>query len=155
MDIHTGPAELPELHEFLASFQVRFRRPEGREALERYTTGLLTEVPNKNCDTLAQAIPSTSEQRLQEFLTNMQWDEEDLNRQRVQKLSAEATLGDGVLVLDDTGFPKQGKASVGVARQDSGTLGKVGHCQIAVTCCDTDPQAAWPVAVRVSLPHAR
>jgi hypothetical protein len=75
MDVHAGPAELPELHEFLASFQVRFRRPEGREALERYTTGLLTEVPNKNCDTLAQAVPGTSEQRLQEFLTNMPWDE--------------------------------------------------------------------------------
>src|SRR5919199_3661528 len=154
MDIHTGPAELPELHEFLASFQVRFRRPEGREALERYTTGLLTELPNKNCDTIAQAVPGTSEQRLQEFLTNMQWDEDDLNGQRVHKMIAEATLGDGVLVLDDTGFPKQGKASVGVARQYSGTLGKVGNCQLAVTCCYTDPQATWPVGVRLYLPKS-
>jgi len=154
MDVHASPAELPELKEFLGAFEVRFRRPEGGQALERYMTGLLTELPNKNCDTIAQAMPGTSEQRLQEFLTNMQWDEEDLNRQRVQKLIAEATLGDGVLVLDDTGFPKQGKASVGVARQYSGTLGKVGNCQIAVTCCDTDPQASWPVAVRLYLPRA-
>ena len=152
MDVHASPAELPELQEFLASFQVRFRRPEGRAALERYTTGLLTELPNKNCDTMARAVPGTSEQRLQEFLTNMPWDEEDLNRQRVQKMIAEATLGDGVLVLDDTGFPKQGKASVGVERQYSGTLGKVGNCQIAVTCCYTDSQATWPVAVRLYLP---
>src|SRR6266511_5537878 len=151
MDVHASPDELPERREFLGSFQVHFRRPEGTEALERYTTGLLTELPNKTCDTIAQAMPGTSEQRLQEFLTNMPWDEEDLNRQRVQKLIAEATLGDGVLVLDDTGFPKQGKASVGVARQDSGTPGQVGHCQIAVTCGDTDPQASWPVAVRLSL----
>src|SRR5918912_4624530 len=150
MDVHASPAALPEVQEFLRAFQVRFRRPEGREALERYTTGLLTELPTKNGDTLAQAVPGTSAQRLQEFLTNMQWDEEDLNRQRVQKLIAEARLGDGVLVLDDTGFPKRGAASVGVARQYSGTLGKVGNCQVAVTCCDTDPQAAWPVAVRVS-----
>ncbi len=154
MDVHASPDELPELREFLGSFQVHFRRPEGAEALERYTTGLLTELPNKNCDTIAQAVPGTSEQRLQEFLTNMQWDEEDLNRQRVQRLSTEATLGDGVLVLDDTGFAKQGKASVGVARQYSGTLGKVGNCQIAVTCCYTDPQATWPVAVRLYLPKA-
>jgi hypothetical protein len=76
MDVHASPAELPELQEFLGAFQVRFRRPEGREALERYLTGLLTELPNKNCDTLAQAVPGTSEQRLQEFLTHMQWDEE-------------------------------------------------------------------------------
>ena len=154
MDVHASPAELPELKEFLGAFQVRFRRPEGAQALERYMTGLLTELPNKNCDTIAQAVPGTSAQRLQEFLTNMQWDAEDLNRQRVQKMVAEATLGDGVLVLDDTGLPKQGKASVGVARQYSGTLGKVGNCQIAVTCCYTDPQAAWPVAVRLYLPQA-
>jgi SRSO17 transposase len=153
MDVHARPAELPELHEFLARFQVRFRRPEGRKARERYTTGLLTEVPNKNCDPLAQAVPGTSAQRLQEFLTNMQWDEADLNRQRVQKLCAEATRGDGVLVFDDTGVPKHGRASVGVARQYSGTLGKVGNCQIAVTCCYTERQAAWPVAVRLSLPQ--
>jgi SRSO17 transposase len=154
MDVHASPDELPELKEFLGSFQVRFRRPEGTDALERYTTGLLTELPNKNCDTIAQAVPGTSEQRLQEFLTNMQWDEEDLNGQRVHKMVAEATLGAGVLVLDDTGFPKQGKASVGVARQYSGTLGKVGNCQLAVTCCYTDPQATWPVGVRLYLPKA-
>jgi SRSO17 transposase len=152
MDVHASPVELPELQEFLGAFQVRFRRPEGRKALERYTTGLLTELPNKNCDTLAQAVPGSSEQRLQEFLTNMQWDEEELNRQRVQKMLAEATRGDGVLVFDDTGFPKQGTASVGVERQYAGTLGKVGNCQIAVTCCYTDRQATWPVAVRLYLP---
>src|ERR687887_1525261 len=99
MDVHASPAELPELKEFLSAFQVRFRRPAGAEALERYTTGLLTELPHKNCDTIAQAVPGTSEQRLQEFLTNMPWDEDDLNRQRVQKMMAEAVLGDGVLVL--------------------------------------------------------
>jgi SRSO17 transposase len=152
MDVHASPAELPELHAFLGAFQIRFRRPEGRAALERYTTGLLTELPNKNCDTIAQAVPGTSAQRLQEFLTNMQWDAEDLNRQRVQKMIAEATTDDGVLVFDDTGFPKQGLASVGVERQYSGTLGKVGNCQIAVTCCYTDPQAMWPVAVQLYLP---
>jgi SRSO17 transposase len=65
----------------------------------------------------------------------------------VEKMLAEATLGDGVLVFDDTGFPKQGTASVGVARQYLVTLSKVSHCQLAVTCCDTDPQATWPVAV--------
>jgi SRSO17 transposase len=154
MDVYASPAELPELHEFLSTFQVRFRRPEGRAALERYTTALLTELPNKNCDTMAHAVPGTSAQRLQEFLTNMQWDEEDLNRQRLQKMIAEAAVGDGVLIIDDTGFPKQGTASVGVERQYSGTLGKVGNCQIAVTCCYSDLQATWPVAARLYLPKS-
>jgi SRSO17 transposase len=125
-----------------------------KAALERYTTGLLTELPNKNCDTLAQAVPGTSEQRLQGFLTTMAWDEEDLNRQQVQLMVRSATLGDGVLLLDDTGFAKQGKASVGVARQYSGTLGKVGNCQVAVTCCYSDPRSTWPVGVRLYLPES-
>jgi SRSO17 transposase len=111
-------------------------------------------LPNKNGDTIAQTVPGTNAQRLQEFLTNRPWDEEDLNRQRVAKMIAEATTDDDVLVIDDTGFPTQGTASVGVARQYSGTLGKVGHCQVAVTCCCADPQAAWPVTVRLYMPHA-
>ena len=65
----------------------------------------------------------------------MQWDEHDLNRQRVDKMITDATVGNGLLIFDDTGFAKQGKASVGVARQYCGTLGKVGNCQVAVTCC--------------------
>jgi SRSO17 transposase len=70
-----------------------------------------------------------------------------LNRQRVMRMIVEARLEDGVLVLDDTGFPKQGKALVGVTRQDSESLGKVGNDQVAVTCCAKDPQVSWPVAV--------
>jgi SRSO17 transposase len=152
MKIHASPATLPELGDFLSTFNLKFRRSEGKAALERYLTGLLTELPNKNCDTMATAIPGTSEQRLQEFLTTMQWDEDDLNRQRVHKMIAEATVGNGVLIFDDTGFEKKGKASVGVARQYAGTLGKVGNCQVAVTCCYADARASWPVAVRLYLP---
>ena len=48
MDVHASPAKLPELKDFLGVFHVRFRRPEGVDALERYTTGLLTEWPNRN-----------------------------------------------------------------------------------------------------------
>jgi SRSO17 transposase len=117
MDVHASPAALPEWHAFLSAFRVRFRRPEGCEALECYPTGLLTEIPKKNGETIAEAGPGTSAQRWQEFLTNRPWDEEDLNRQRVQKMLAEATTGDGVLGFDDTGFATQGTASVGVARQ--------------------------------------
>ena len=154
MDVHASPDLLSELDAFLSTFKVRFRRAEAKAALERYLTGLLTELPNKNGDTMAQAVPGTHEQRLQGFLTTMNWDEEELNRQRVKKMIADATIGHGVLIFDDTGFAKQGKASVGVARQYCGTLGKVGNCQVAVTCCYSDPQASWPVAVRLYLPEA-
>ena len=145
---------LPELAEFLEPFRVHFQRSEGRRALERYVTGLLTEHPNKNCDTLAQVVPGTSEQRLQGLLTTIDWDEDDLDRQRVQTLLTLPTEGDGVLIFDDTGFAKQGRCSVGVARQYSGTLGKTGNCQVAVNCHYAERTLAWPVATRLYLPEA-
>ena len=71
LHIHASPATLPELDDFLSTFNLKFRRSEGKVTLERDLTGLLTELPNKNCDTMATAIPGTSEQRLQEFLTKV------------------------------------------------------------------------------------
>jgi hypothetical protein len=72
MDVHARPAALLARQDFLATFQVRFRRPEGGQALERSLTGLLTELPTKHCGTMAQAVPGTSMQRRQEWLTNRQ-----------------------------------------------------------------------------------
>src|SRR5262249_55504360 len=101
---HAPGTPLPELAEFLAPFRAHFKRSEVPHALERSLPGLLPEHPHKNCDPLAQVVPGTSEQRLQGLLTAMAWDEDDLNRRRVQRLLALPTEGDGVLIFDDTGF---------------------------------------------------
>jgi SRSO17 transposase len=150
---HAPSIPMPELAEFLAPFRVHFKTSEGPQTLERYLTGLLTEHPNKNCDTIAQVVPGTSEQRLQGLLTTIDWDEDDLNRQRVEAMLALQGEGDGVLIFDDTGFAKQGKCSVGVARQYSGTLGKTGNCQVTVNCHYAERTIAWPVATRLYLPQ--
>lgn len=144
---------MPELAEFLANFQVRFAKPKRRAVLERYVTGLLTEHPHKNCETLAEVVPGTNSQQLNNLLTEMVWDQEDLNRQRVQFMSQLATEGEGILLLDDTGFAKKGDHSVGVARQYSGTLGKTANCQITVNCHYAEPTVAWPVNTRLYLPR--
>jgi SRSO17 transposase len=144
---------MPELAEFLAQFQVHFNRRESRHATERYLTGLLTEHPNKNCDTLASVVPQTSEQSLQGLVTVMAWDENDLNQQRVKVMRTLPTEGNGVLLFDDTDFPKQGHASVGVARQYSGSLGKIANCQVTVNCTYAERTLAWPIATRLYLPH--
>src|SRR5262245_2090293 len=152
--VSLAPGEpLPALDAFLRPFHVHFARSEATHALERYLTGMLTEHPNKNCDTIAQVVPNTSEQSLQGLLTAMRWDQDELNRQRVRALRALPTEGDAALVIDDTGFAKQGKASVGVQRQYSGTLGKVGNCQVTVNCHYVERTIAWPVATRLYLPR--
>src|SRR5437660_4210687 len=148
---HAPAQPLPALDEFLRPFHVHFKRSEARHALERYLTGMLTEHPNKNCDTIAQVVPGTSEQSLQGLLTAMLWDEDDLNRQRVKTLLDLPTEGDAALIFDDTGFAKQGKSSVGTARQYSGTLGKVGNCQVTVNCHYAERTIAWPVGTRLYL----
>src|SRR6476619_7135874 len=151
---HAPVALLPELDEFLRPYHVQFKRSEGRESLERYLTGLLTEHNNKNCDTIAQVVPGTNQQRLHNLFTGIAFDEGDLNDQRVRTLRQLPSEGDAVLVFDDTGFAKQGPCSVGVQRQYSGTLGKTGNCQVTVNCHYAERTLAWPVATRLYLPES-
>jgi SRSO17 transposase len=154
-----SPETLPELVAYLAPFAPLFRRSTSRESVERYLTGLLTDLPRKNCDTIAAAVAGTSTERLQHLLTDATWAPQALDQHRVTALVAQSPL-QGILVLDDTGLPKQGRGSVGVARQYSGTLGKVANCQIVVSAHYVADEPAspapvhWPVTARLYLPEA-
>src|SRR5262245_14942010 len=144
---------LPELAEFLAPLRVHFTQGPSAETLRQYLTGLLSEHPNKNCDTLAQIVPATNGQQFNHLLTDIVWDEKALNRQRIARMQTIPSAGDGVLILDDTGFEKQGRHSVGGTRQYSGTAGKLTNCQVTVNCHYAERTLAWPVATRLYLPQ--
>jgi len=154
-----SPDTLPELAIYLEPFAPLFRRSTSRESLERYITGLLTDLAHKNCDTIAAAVAGTSTERLQHLLTDAVWEPQTLDQQRVRALVAQSPP-DGMLVLDDTGLPKQGRGSVGVARQYAGTLGKVAHGQVVVSAhyvADEPTSRApvhWPLTAQLSLPEA-
>src|SRR4030095_11396189 len=154
-----SPETLPELATYLAPFAPLFRRSTSRESVERYLTGLLTDLPRKNCDTIAAAVAGTTTERLQHLLTDATWEPQALDQQRVQALVAQSPPK-GILVLDDTGLPKQGRSSVGVARQYSGTLGKVANCQVVVSAqyvADEPTSRApvhWPLTAQLYLPEA-
>jgi SRSO17 transposase len=154
-----SPEPLPELATYLEPFAPLFRRSTSRESVERYLTGLLTDLARKNCDTIAAAVAGTSTERLQHLLTDATWGFQVLDQQRVTALVAQSPPH-GLLLLDDTGLPKQGRSSVGVARQYSGTLGKVANCQVVVTAhyvADEPTSCApvhWPVTARLYLPEA-
>jgi SRSO17 transposase len=146
-------APLPELAEFLAPLRVQFTQGPSAETLRQYVTGLLSEAPLKNCDTLAGIVPETNEQQFNHLLTEMVWDEVALNRQRIAQMQTLPSEGDGVLIFDDTGFEKKGRQSVGVARQYTGTAGKITNCQVVVNCHYAERTLAWPVATRLYLPE--
>ncbi len=89
-------------------------------------------------------------QSLQHFITHSTWSADKIWSQLRTKCADKG----GILVIDDTGIPKQGKHSVGVHRQYSGTLGKVGNCQIVVSCVLRSERSIWPVAMQLYLPEA-
>ena len=150
---HAPEEPLDELMTFLSAVGIEFGDKRRDRSMERYVTGLLTDHPNKNCDTLAEILPGTNEQRLQALLTTMEWDETEANRKRVEVMKGMKTEGDGVLIIDPTDFPKQGKSSVGVARQYAGSLGKLANCQVTVNCHYSERTMAWPVTSRLYLPE--
>ena len=122
-----SPEPLPELANFLEPFAPLFRRHTSCESMQRYITGLLTDLPHKTADTIAAAVAGTSTERLQHLLTDAAWDATALDEARVKQLLAMHPPTAGVLVFDDTGLPKKGTNSVGVAPQYTGTLGKIAN----------------------------
>src|SRR5260370_31729120 len=123
-----SPQPLPELVTFLEPFAPLFRRHTSRDSMERYLTGLLTDLPHKTCDTIADAIAGTSIERLQHLLTDAACDPLALDEARVNRLLALHPVPDGILVFDDTRLPKTRIASVGAPPHDPATLVKLGNC---------------------------
>ena len=149
--LKAGPAPLDDLAEFLKPFADLVRRPESRHAMERYATGLLSDLPRKTASGIGRAIADTNGQRVQEFLTRTCWEPGEMDRLRIEQMVANASVGEGVQIIDDTGFAKKGSHSVGVARQYSGTLGRVDNCQVLVTSHYVDSVFDWPIRSRVYL----
>ena len=121
--------ELDALQERIAP---RFRRPEVRARAGRLLAGLLESVERRNGWQLAEQLGERSPDGVQRLLRTARWDAEAVRDDLRSYVVAH--LGDpaAVLVIDETGFLKKGTKSVGVARQYSGTAGRIENCQIGV-----------------------
>ena len=128
-EIESWRAGLDVLHGRIAG---RFRRSEARDRAKRYLAGLLAWVERKNGWQLAEHLGESGPQGAQRLLNAAGWDE-DAVRDDLRAYVVEQ-LGDpqGVLIVDETGFLKKGRKSVGVQRQYSGTAGRRENCQIGV-----------------------
>ena len=143
-----------ELEGLLARFGRLFVRAEPRGQAGRYLEGLLGPVERKNGWQLAEAIGDARPWRTQRVPSHVLWDEgaaRDLCREHaVERLGAE----DAVLVVDETGFPKKGRHSAGVARQYCGTLGKVENRQVGVFLAYGSRRGHALIDRRLYLPEA-
>lgn len=109
-----------------------FRRPEPRQRVRSYVQALLSGVDRKNGWQIAEHAGESTPYGMQRLVASAQWDA-DAVRDELREYALEHLEGeDGVLVLDETGFLKKGTKSAGVARQYSGTAGKIDNCQIGV-----------------------
>jgi len=127
-----------ELREFLDTMTEEMGRPERRAAMRAYVTGLLLDGERKSVEPMAARLVDDEKeigamrQRLLGCVAESGWSDAELFRRLARKLDQELP-GVEAFVIDDTGFPKKGIHSVGVARQYSGTLGRTDNCQVATS----------------------
>lgn len=140
-----------QLNDYVEEFAEEFGRSERRHWCGKYLEGLLREGERKSIEPLARKVGG-DDQALQQFVNQSPWDHDAVMFRLRSLMRRRAT--EGVLVLDDTSLPKQGRHSVGVARQYCGALGKIANCQSIVTWQWVGAKVHWPLAARLYLPTA-
>jgi SRSO17 transposase len=145
-------AQRAALIEFAEEMYGSLARCDQRAKGEQYVRGLLLEGRRKSIQPMAARLPDGDEQGLQQFITDSPWDDMPVRRRLARRMTAEiAPLG---WVIDDTGLPKDGRFSPGVARQYCGALGKTANCQVLVSVNAATDRASCPLGWRLFLPAA-
>ena len=148
-----------ELREYTQSLIEGMGRPERRQAMADYVTGLLLDGDRKSIEPMASRLVDDAaeiqamRQRLQQCVTVSPWSDEEMQRRLARKIDAELPALEA-LVVDDTGFPKKGSHSVGVQRQYSGTMGRKDNCQVAVSLHLAGERGSACIAMRLYLPES-
>ena len=137
---------------FLGDMLVGLGRSERRHWGSVYVRGLLATGGRKATATMAAHEPDGNVQAMQQFVGQSPWPWEPLRKRLAQRMVGELQPV-AAWVVDDTGFPKKGTHSVGVVRQYSGTLGKVGNCQVAVSLHYATDDGAVPLDFALYLPE--
>ena len=149
------PDELSVVRQRLEAFAVEVFAPlvrsDQRAKGVTYLRGLLLEGRRKSMQPMAERL-GVDHQGLQQFVTTSTWDTAAV-RARLARWAVDL-VEPLAWAVDDTGFPKDGTGSPGVARQYSGTLGKVANCQIGVSVHAVTDTASCPLDWRLFLPES-
>jgi SRSO17 transposase len=141
----------PRLVEFAAGMLGGLARADQRAKGELYVRGLLLDGKRKSMQPMAARL-GVDHQQLQQFVSSSTWDYAEV-RGRLARW-AETFIGPRAFVVDDTGYPKDGAHSPGVARMYSGSLGKVGNCQIGVSVHAVTDWASATIDWRLFIPRS-
>ena len=143
-----------EFEAWFAPLLARLRRAEQRRWALVYLQGLLGPGERKSVEPMAARVAPGDVQQLHHFISTSPWTCEPLEEELVQ--AADRLVGgpDAVLVIDDTALVKQGRHSVGVARQYCGQLGKTANCQALVSLTLARAEVPVCVGLRLFLPRA-
>jgi SRSO17 transposase len=155
------PVVLDRLRDYAALFADEF--PQARPALWAgvYLQGLLLDGERKSIEPLSRRVDlprgltvRDPDQALQPFVNQSPWDERRVLRRYRALLAETFARPQGIVVVDDVSFPKQGRCSVGVQRPYCGARGKKANCQVAVRVHDVSPRGHYPLDLRLDLPAA-
>ena len=140
-----------ELESFVEDVFASLPRADQRSKGSLYLRGLMLDGRRKSMQPMSARL-GVDYQQLQQFVSSSPWKIEPVRR--VIAIRATETITPEAWVIDDTGFKKDGASSPGVARQYSGTLGKIGNCQIGVSIHVATDAASCPVNWRLFIPES-
>ena len=122
-----------DLDRWLEPFLAATGRRTRRKMAPLYVRGLLGSGGRKSVQPMAERLGLSGHDRLHHFISSPAWDDAPLWRVLAERVDRQVGGEGAVLVVDDSGLPKKGALSVGVARQYCGELGKVANCQVLVS----------------------
>ena len=149
--------ELQEFERYMAHLNEGLGHADRHAGLLGYCTGLMSPLSRKSVEPMAAHVDPlkvrSRHQSLHHFVADAAWSDEQMLLRVAQWVVPKMDFSDGAWwIIDDTGFPKQGRHSAGVARQYCGMLGKQDNCQVAVSVSLACQDASVPVAWQLYLP---
>ena len=143
-----------DLDRWLEPFLDATGRSTRRKMAPLYVRGLLGSGGRKSIQPMAERLGLSGHDQLHHFISSEAWDDAPLWRVLAEQVDRQVGGAGAVLVVDDSGVPKKGALSVGVARQYCGELGKVANCQVLVSLTLARGEVPLPVGLRLFLPTA-